>query len=62
MVNIQKFIDNKEFMEEFIATMEQTYEWTGDFQDVFESYEDEMSEEEIGSLMEYCDNNNLVSY
>jgi hypothetical protein len=62
MESIQVFIDNKEFMEPFIATAEECYKWTGDFEDVFDNYEDELTEDQIGELLEYCDNNNLISY
>jgi hypothetical protein len=62
MESIQAFINNKKFMKSFIATAEECYRWTGDFGDVFDSYEDELTEDQIGELLEYCDNNNLISY
>jgi hypothetical protein len=62
MESIQAFINDKEFMVSFIATAEECYRWTGDFGDVFDSYEDELTEDQIGELLEYCDNNNLISY
>ena len=62
-VEIQKFINDKDFMESFIANAEESYEYFGDFKNMFDIYEEEgLTEEQIGDLLEYCDKNDLISY
>ena len=61
--NIEQFINDKDFMESFIANAEESYEYFGDFKNMFDIYEEEgLTEEQIGDLLEYCDKNNLISY
>ena len=60
--NIKQFINDEEFMESFIANAEESYEYSGDFKYMFEIYEEELTEEQIGDLLEYCDKNDLISY
>jgi hypothetical protein len=61
--NIEQFINDKEFMESFIANAEEAYEYFGDFKNMFDVYEEEgLTEEQIGDLLEYCDKNDLISY
>jgi hypothetical protein len=59
---MKKFITNKDFMESFIANAEESYEYFGDFKNMFDIYEDELTEKQVGDLLEYCDKNNLISY
>ena len=59
---VQELINDKNFMKSFITTAEQCYEDCGDFKDMFDIYEDELSEDQIGDLLEYCDKNDLISY
>jgi len=59
---MKKFIDNEKFMKSFIVNAEECYENSGDFKDMFDIYKDELSEDIIGDLLEYCDKNNLLSY
>jgi hypothetical protein len=49
-------------MESFIANAEACYEYFGDFKNMFDEYEEELTEEQIGDLLEYCDKNDLISY
>ena len=61
--NIEQFINDKDFMESFIANAEESYEHFGDFKNMFDVYEKEgLTEEQIGDLLEYCDENDLISY
>lgn len=61
--NIEQFINDKDFMESFIANAEEAYEYFGDFKNMFDVYEEEgLTEEQIGDLLEYCDKNDLISY
>jgi len=61
--NIEQFINDEDFMESFIANAEYAYEYFGDFKSMFDLYEEEgLTEEQIGDLLEYCDNNDLISY
>ena len=61
--NIEQFINDKDFMESFIANAEESYEYFGDFESMFDVYEEEgLTEEQIGDLLEYCDKNDLISY
>jgi len=60
---IEQFINDKSFMESFIANAEESYEYFGDFKNMFDIYEEEgLTEEQIGNLLEYCDKNDLISY
>jgi hypothetical protein len=59
--NIEQFINDKDFMESFIANAEESYEYFGDFKNMFDVYEEEgLTEEQIGDLLEYCDKNDLI--
>ena len=59
--NIEQFINDKDFMESFIANAEEAYEYFGDFKNMFDVYEEEgLTEEQIGDLLEYCDKNDLI--
>ena len=61
--NIEQFINDKDFMESFIANAEESYEYFGDFKNMFDVYEEEgLTDEQIGDLLEYCDKNDLISY
>ena len=61
--NIKQFINDEEFMESFIANAEESYEYFGDFKNMYDVYEEEgLTEEQIGDLLEYCDKNDLISY
>lgn len=61
--NIEQFINDKDFMESFIANAEESYEYFGDFKNMFDVYEEEgLTDEQIGDLLEYCDENDLISY
>jgi len=61
--NIEQFINDNDFMESFIANAEESYEYFGDFKNMFDIYEEEgLTEEQIGDLLEYCDKNDLISY
>ena len=60
-LNIEQFINDKDFMESFIANAEESYEYFGDFKNMFDVYEEEgLTEEQIGDLLEYCDKNDLI--
>jgi hypothetical protein len=59
---MKKFINDKKFMKSFIANAEECYENSGDFKNMFDIYEDELSEDIIGDLLEYCDKNDLLNY
>ena len=39
--NIEQFINDKDFMESFIANAEESYEYFGDFKNMFDVYEEE---------------------
>jgi hypothetical protein len=60
---IDKLINDKDFMESFIANAEESYEYFGDFKNMFDIYEEEgLTEEQIGDLLDYCDKNDLINY
>ena len=61
--NIEQFINDKDFIKSFIINAEESYEYFGDFKNVFDIYEEKgLAEEQIGDLLEYCDKNDLISY
>ena len=61
--NIEQFINDEDFMKSFIANAEESYEYFGDFKNMFDVYEEEgLTDEQIGDLLEYCDKNDLISY
>ena len=61
--NIEQFINDKDFMESFIANAEESYEYSGDFKNMFDIYEEDgLTEEQIGDLLDYCDKNDLINY
>jgi hypothetical protein len=62
VMKIKEFVNDKDFMESFIANAEECYEYFGDFKNMFDVYEEELTEEQIGDLLEYCDKNDLISY
>ena len=50
-------------MELFIINASITYEYSGDFKNMFDIYEEEgLTEEQIGDLLDYCDKNDLINY
>jgi hypothetical protein len=52
--DIQKFIDDKDFIKSFIANARLAYRQSGDYQDMFWLFkEDGLTEEQIGDLLEY---------
>jgi hypothetical protein len=60
---IDKLINDKDFIESFIANAEESYEYSGDFKNMFDIYEEEgLTEEQIGDLLDYCDKNDLINY
>jgi N-glycosylase/DNA lyase len=53
-LNIQKFIDDKEFMKSFIANARLAYKYTGGYKDMFWLFEEDgLTEEQVGDLLEY---------
>jgi len=62
-IMIDKLINDKDFIESFIANAEESYEYSGDFKNMFDIYEEEgLTEEQIGDLLDYCDKNDLINY
>ena len=59
---MEKYINDKVFIKTFIANAEECYEYCGDFEYMFNIYEDELTEKLIGDLLEYCNKNELISY
>jgi hypothetical protein len=60
-MSIQEIIQNKEFMDEFIQTADEIYQYSGDYKDVYDAFEDKLSDNEILELLDYCEDNNLLS-
>jgi len=60
-MSIQKIIQNKEFMDEFIQTADEIYQYSGDYKDVYDAFEDKLSDDETLELLNYCEDNNLLS-
>jgi hypothetical protein len=59
---IDNLITNKEFMDEFIAATNKSWEQTGTYEDVYYGYEDEMSDDDIRELLNYLEENDLLDY
>ena len=52
--DIQKFLDDKDFMKSFIANARLAYKQSGDYKDMFELFEEDgLTEKQIGDLLEY---------
>jgi hypothetical protein len=60
-MSIQETIQNKEFMDEFIQTANEVYQYSGDYKNVYGAFEDRLSDDEILELLDYCEDNNLLS-
>ena len=60
-MSIQETIQNKEFMDEFIQTANEVYQYSGDYKNVYDAFEDRLSDDEILELLDYCEDNNLLS-
>jgi hypothetical protein len=60
-MQLQEIIQNKEFMDEFIQTADEIYQYSGDYKDVYDAFEDKLSDGEILELLDYCEDNNLLS-
>ena len=60
-MSIQETIQNKEFMDEFIQTANEVYQYSGDYKNVYGVFEDRLSDDEILELLDYCEDNNLLS-
>jgi len=60
--SLQQYISDKNFMKSFIANAEQSHELFGDFKNMYDVYEDELSEKEVKDLLQYCYDNDLISY
>lgn len=56
----QHLISNKEFMDKFIALANHSYQSYGTYEDVYYGYEDELSDDVILELLDYCEDNNLL--
>ena len=61
-MNIKDLISNKEFMNKFVKLANSSYENFGSYENVYENYEDRMSDEVILALLDYCDENELLEY
>ena len=61
-MDIKDLISNKEFMNKFVTLANSSYENFGSYEDVYENYEDIISEETILALLDYCDENELLEY
>jgi hypothetical protein len=59
---IEKLITNEEFMSKFITATNKSWEQTGTYEDVYYGYEDEMSDDDILELLNYCEENDLLEY
>ena len=60
-MTIKELIIGKEFIDRFILVANEVYRWTGDYRGVFEYYEEgELTEDEIGDLLVYCDKYDLL--
>jgi hypothetical protein len=60
--HMEKYVNDKVFIKNFISNAEECYKYFGDFKYMFDIYEDELMGKLIGDLLEYCDKNNLISY
>ena len=61
-MKIKDLTSNKEFMNKFVTLANESFECYGSYEDVYETYEEEMSDEDILYLLDYCEVNNLLKY
>jgi hypothetical protein len=61
-MTIENLITNKEFMDKFTALANSSYKHYGSYEDVYYGYEDEMSDDDIKTLLDYCEENDLLEY
>lgn len=62
-MTVQELIKGKEFFDEFILVANETYMYTGDYKGVFEYFENdenELTEDDIGELLVYCEKYDLL--
>jgi hypothetical protein len=55
-----KLIKGIDFINSFASVANEIYKYTGDYKEVFEHYEGELTEDEIEQLFKYCEKNNLL--
>ena len=59
-MKVKDLIENKVFINEFVLFANQAFTFSGGYNDVYEQYEDQLSDEEILELLDYCEENNLL--
>ena len=61
-MKIEHLISDKEFMDEFVALANHSYQNYGAYEDVYYTYESKLSDDMILALLDYCEENNLIEY
>jgi len=59
---MEHLISNKEFMNNFIATANKSLKQTESYTDVYYKYENQISDDDILALLDYCEDNDLLDY
>jgi hypothetical protein len=57
---IEKLTNDKEFINEFTSTANSSFMFSGGYDDVYEQYENKLSDGEILTLLNYCEKNDLL--
>ena len=61
-MTVEHLIMNEEFMNKFITLANSSFEHYGSYEDVYSMYGDEMNDDEILTLLDYCEDNDLLEY
>lgn len=59
---LQDLVTNKEFMDRFIAAANRSFKRNGTYEDVYYTYDDRMSDDDIRGLLYHCEENGLLEY
>jgi hypothetical protein len=57
---MEKLINDKEFMDEFVSIANESFMFGGDYESVYDHYEDKLSDKEILTLLDYCEEKDLL--
>jgi predicted phosphoribosyltransferase len=58
-MKVEELINDKTFMDEFVSFANDVFSHYGGYDDVYEQY-DQFSEEEVLTLLDYCEENELL--
>ena len=59
-MTIEHLTSDQKFMNEFSLLANESYTNYGSYEDVYMTYEDQISDDEILALLDYCEDNDLL--